>query len=32
VRLWNTSQSGEVAGRLLSTVPVPQRTQDSGRL
>jgi len=28
VRLWNTSQSGEVAGRLLSTGPVLQRTQD----
>jgi hypothetical protein len=32
VRLWNTSQSGEVAGRLLSTEPVLQRTQDSGQL
>ena len=28
VRLWNTSQSGEVAGRLLCTVPIPQRAQD----
>ena len=27
-RLWNTSQSSEVAGRLLSTGLVPQRTQD----
>jgi hypothetical protein len=32
VRLWNTSQSGEVAGRLLSTALIPQGAQDSGRL
>jgi hypothetical protein len=28
----DTSQSGEVAGRLLSTGAVPKRTQDSGQL
>ena len=32
VRLLNTSQSGEVAGRLLSIGLIPQGTQDSGRL
>jgi endonuclease YncB( thermonuclease family) len=32
VRLWNTSQSGEVAGCLLSTGLIPQGAQDSGRL